>query len=852
MPHAVSAHILFIDAYDSFSNNIIALLETRIPAATVTVIKIDEEIADFPAFLRNFDAVVAGPGPGHPEYPKDIGHISRLWQLDKSELIPVLGICLGFQSLVLAFGGTVTALPSPLHGVAQRAISNGTSIFRGLETINPVHYHSLHARSDVDPKNRMGGSHSPEELRNSTLRGDLEPLAWVVDANLELSRSTEDRQSNPTAILVGIKHRTKPFSGVQFHPESICSDHGSRVIIDNWWSEVQQWHKQRKASMSIQSVDVKSSIPSSLLSVPRVLEASCELLYGQDDESLSFDFDWAVQKLDIRPRIDVSSTVIDRILPLDGHSVPKIYDILKLNQGNAVVLDSEPHQRPEVGTHSIVGALEHDTPILEYRVGAKTVDVRRGEQTQSIDLAPYGNSIFEYLKAFMEACKVEGNSEIPFWGGLVGYISYEACLETIGTQSPNPTTRPDISFAYVERSVVIDHQNQKVHVQSIKPTDDEWVDRISSRLAASSLRPTSIPPLVLDPVINYPSESKYCAKIRHCQEYICKGDSYELCLTNQATVQTRHLSDPWPLYLRLRSLNAAPFSAYVRLGAMTVLSSSPERFIRWTRPMSSKYILGETTSTVQFRPIKGTVKRYPSGPNGPAISLSQATEMLSTTKERAENLMIVDLIRHDLHGVVGSGNVCVPKLMVVEEYATLFQLVTVVEGTLISQGLSPSSLPSLSNSSANSPRSSGLVTPPSVEGEAYSLMIGAQRSIGGKIKKRKTGIDVLAASLPPGSMTGAPKCRSCTLLGQIEESQPRGIYSGVMGYMDVGGGGDFSVVIRSAFRWDNDSTSSNAEQQDHRDTWNVGAGGAITSLSTEDGEWEEMMTKLGSTLRMFE
>ncbi|KAL8806097.1 MAG: hypothetical protein Q9200_005177 [Gallowayella weberi] len=105
-------------------------------------------------------------------------------------------------------------------------------------------------------------------------------------------------------------------------------------------------------------------------------------------------------------------------------------------------------------------------------------------------------------------------------------------------------------------------------------------------------------------------------------------------------------------------------------------------------------------------------------------------------------------------------------------------------------------------------------------------------------------------------MTGAPKRRSCTLLRTIENEQPRGIYSGVLGYMDIGGGGDFSVVIRSAFRWDDDTynTSSSPhaqQQQQRRDKWTVGAGGAVTALSTEDGEWEEMIAKLLSTLRIF-
>jgi para-aminobenzoate synthetase len=106
------------------------------------------------------------------------------------------------------------------------------------------------------------------------------------------------------------------------------------------------------------------------------------------------------------------------------------------------------------------------------------------------------------------------------------------------------------------------------------------------------------------------------------------------------------------------------------------------------------------------------------------------------------------------------------------------------------------------------------------------------------------GIDVLAASLPPGSMTGAPKKRSCQLLRAIEEEKPRSIYSGVLGYMDVGGGGDFSVVIRTAYRWDDETTETG-------ETWRIGAGGAITDMSQEMSEWDEMNTKVDAVLRSF-
>ncbi|KAL9003987.1 MAG: hypothetical protein Q9188_003172 [Gyalolechia gomerana] len=841
MPHAATSCILFIDAYDSFTNNIVSLLESKIPAVKVITIKIDDTVPDFPAFLRHFDAVVAGPGPGHPENQNDAGLISELWKLSDHDILPVLGICLGFQSLVTAFGGTIRRLPAPRHGIVRKVTHDDSSIFRGVGCITPVQYHSLYA--EFDPNT---------EVSKAALK--LEPLAWDLRKDNDASAQLTEHWSNPHRILMAVKHREKPFYGVQFHPESICSDEGCERVVENWWLEAQQWNEQRE--------------------VRNVLEVDEILSKHVKPKNAVLDFE-ALQNRSLDPRIGWTASettsgllytsgtqlsscgsrrVVSRCLPLNSLSVPQICELLNVGDEDAVVLDAEPHQRPDVGIHSIIGVLRSDAMKLDYFIGDSKIHVRQGERYDLIDLTCFETHVFEYLKYFMYNCRTTGGSpDIPFWGGLIGYISYEACLETIKVRTSSIAGKPDMSFVFVERSVVVDHQRRQIHIQTIKgDNDDQWVQMISSRLATFPTKSSEVPIPKLDSVIAYPEAWSYKAKIRKCQEYIHSGDSYELCLTDRATINTNHLANPWPLYLRLRSLNAAPFSAYLRLGGMTLLSSSPERFMRWSRASTSYETLVEKTrSTVQFRPIKGTIKRHPHGPNKPATTLKQAKALLSTPKERAENLMIVDLIRHDLHGVVGSGNVCVPKLMVVEEYATLFQLVTVVEGALINQYPHLSNPPSLTTSPRSSPCSSRPPTPSSSTRPDTSVNHPYLHLSPTKPMTAKTGIDVLAASLPPGSMTGAPKSRSCALLRQIEEERPRGIYSGVVGYMDVGGGGDFSVVIRSAFRWDSDTTVEQQDGRGKRDTWNIGAGGAITSLSTEEGEWEEMMAKLGSTLQMF-
>ena len=890
--------VLFIDAYDSFSNNIIDLLETELQV-NVVVIKIDAIIDDFSAFVRSFSAVIAGPGPGHPARTNDVGLIGELWKLQADDIIPVLGICLGFQSLVHAFGGSVEPLPEARHGIPRIIRSCGKSIFRDHKKVHSIQYHSLHANlrhpanSSQDPESGFQGLWQPSEAVP-----ELIPLAWdFADDNHESMRN------NPYAILMAVMHTAKPFYGIQFHSESICSSASARAIISNWWQEAKTWtsyggrsleaglvHKSQLNMRTVKSY--KSNIHQSVVSSGR------EPLI---DDSVSQSCDIS-ECATILPNDSMLLTppatpkevqqVISAVVPANDLTVPGVCQLLDLTKNELIVLDSEMHQRDEVGIHSIIGIVSPESVKLEYYIKTNRVIQRSGETKSFVDLNSFPGSVFDYLKVFMAQYEAAGgNGAIPFWGGLIGYITYEACLETINIttkSAPYANERPDLSFVLIERSLVMSHREKIITIQSIRENDTAWVYSTANSLKSlTSPKPIdNIPSLSSE--IRYPSSNTYKSAIRSCQAEIRKGNAYELCLTNQSHIRsnTAHLS-PWHLHLRLRRFNAAPFSAYVRLGPLTLLSSSPERFLRWSRPERSSFDPDREIVKCQFRPIKGTVKKSRAQTGLPDVSLSEATAILSTPKERAENLMIVDLIRHDLHGVVGSGRVTVPKLMVVEEYETVFQLVTVIEGDLL-----------LENSANQSRKRRSCLDHKedlNIYGETLHKRAHVQSRSESKLgdsapakstndsnnKGLKSGIDVLASSLPPGSMTGAPKRRACQILQSLENREPRGIYSGVVGYLDAGGGGDFSVVIRSAVKWDKsnnqcgttvkggigDDTDSGlkdsnlSQRSEHSDPmtlgenteeqWTIGAGGAVTSLSTEDGEWEEMLTKLNSTLRLF-
>ena len=217
-------------------------------------------------------------------------------------------------------------------------------------------------------------------------------------------------------------------------------------------------------------------------------------------------------------------------------------------------------------------------------------------------------------------------------------------------------------------------------------------------------------------------KAEYLDRIRQCLHLIRAGESYEMCLTNQLLLETDLPALDY--YENLRRINPAPYAAYLQFGDTQIACSSPERFLKIDKH-----------GRVESRPIKGTIARD-----------HDPSELTSNERFRAENLMIVDLVRHDLSRVCEVGSVKVPRLMEVETYPTVHQLVSTITGQL-----SPG----------------------------------------------KTALDCVQAAFPGGSMTGAPKKRTMELLAQLEGA-PRGIYSGSLGYFDEDGSADLNIVIRTA------------------------------------------------------
>ncbi|KAI0869185.1 aminodeoxychorismate synthase [Hypoxylon argillaceum] len=827
--------ILFIDAYDSFSNNIVSLL-TTVLGADVDVLSIDPPHLDpksvgFKDALKKqvapYHAVVCGPGPGAPDVDKDVGIMKHIWDLEDEHLAPVLGICLGFQSLVVSCGAVVKRLRTGLHGMIREIdhlrTEEDKNVFADVPTFKATLYHSLHA--DVGQESVPAAEWQIAKWASPPLFPDIVPLAWTY----------ENRGDMVERILMGVRHRTKPFWGLQYHPESICTESAGHQVITNWFQEAMAWNRaigRNPESVSPRAI-IEGKLEASMLEDTRALNEYSPLL--RDDgvlASFGLDAKYLSRSIDIPLHIEV----------------PDVVEILQNDKSEFIVLDSASAKTRRTGLdvrgrYSII-ALDVDEALkLEYRTGEGHVTARTSSNsptaqgtTEKVNLRPR-ETIWQFLTDFWTKRRISDHeTPEPFIGGFMGYTTYELGLEGINVKLHDERlhSRPDLCFAWVTKSIVIDHLEGTLRIQTLLSSSDvegqKWLDSINDNLVQSPIWSDALPanfgkarqsdhqitpphtPTAghLTPTIAVPEAPEYEAKVRACQAFIAAGDSYELCLTDQTLItrprslledrpllhprdkqQPQHTSpSSWQLYRSLRTRQSAPFSSYLRLGSATLVSSSPERFLCFS-----------SAGLCSMRPMKGTVRK------SPAVSdLAAAGRVLHVPKEEAENLMIVDLVRHDLHRVCGPGRVRVPHLLRVEEYASVFQMISVVEGRL----------------------------PP-----------------GGAL----CGLDVLAASLPPGSMTGAPKKRSCEILQGLEgpRGAARSLYSGVVGYMDAAGRGDWSVTIRSLFRWDDENVPAvGGGAAVETETWHIGAGGAVTALSTPEGETDEMFTKLKGPVGVFE
>jgi para-aminobenzoate synthetase len=383
--------------------------------------------------------------------------------------------------------------------------------------------------------------------------------------------------------------------------------------------------------------------------------------------------------------------------------------------------------------------------VVTHDVAARAVTVTREDGVET-----YDETIFDYLRREQERLREAAPDDLPFdlACGFVGYLGYELKADC-GGERAYESPQPDAAFVFADRMLAFDHEEGHTYLLSLTDPADaaagkRWIAETAERLKSLPAMPESPaadavpadPPVDLDFTLAR-SRERYLRDIAVCRERLLDGETYEVCLTNQ--MATAADPDPLALYRELRRVNPAPFAAFLRFGELAVLSSSPERFLRVGRD-----------GWAEAKPIKGTARRGAT----PAEDVRLAEDLRTSEKNRAENLMIVDLLRNDLGRVCEIGTVHVPHLMQVETYETVHQLVSTVRGLL---------------------------------------------------RPDVTAPDCARACFPPGSMTGAPKKRTMEILDELEQA-PRGVYSGAIGYFGLGGGCDLSVTIRTIVLADGTAT----------------------------------------------
>lgn len=659
---------LLIDNYDSYTFNLYQLIAAV--AGEEPVVVRNDEVQWAQLAAHPWNRIVVSPGPGRPDRERDLG-IGRE-ALSQRE-IPVLGVCLGHQGLALVNGASVVRGEKIVHGRISRVFHRADGLFAGIpQGFRAVRYHSL----IVEP----------------LPPASLEAVAWAEDGT-----------------LMAIRARDRACWGVQFHPESIGTEHGAQLIAN--FIALTPARRSRHAGRA-------PALPASTV-VPGGRAPACP-----------------------SGAVGISHRVLD-----GARDAERAFAALFGEREAAFWLDSS-RVDPALSRFSFMGAALGELGAeIRYRVGGSqlTVTPAVGGPPQS---GVHSETLLHYLSR--ELARLHTDSpELPFDlnGGFVGYLGYELKADC-GATAAHEAELPDAFVLLADRLVVIDHLLEQTHVLALSAGgDDDGLAAADAWLAATAAALADLPALDQPPMLDHGEAAlafalrrgreHYLANIETCKRLLECGESYEICLTN--TLALPAIGDPFELYRVLRRVNPAPYSAYLRMREGAILSSSPERYLRVTRDR-----------TAEAKPIKGTARRAAE----PAADATARDALVRSPKERAEHLMIVDLLRNDLGLVSQIGSVHVLKLMDVESYETVHQLVSTIRG---------------------------------------------------RLRDDVDVVDAISATFPGGSMTGAPKLRTMEIIDALEGAA-RGVYSGALGFLALNGTADLSIVIRTLVTTDAGAT----------------------------------------------
>ncbi|EGW21099.1 aminodeoxychorismate synthase component I [Methylobacter tundripaludum] len=393
----------------------------------------------------------------------------------------------------------------------------------------------------------------------------------------------------------------------------------------------------------------------------------------------------------------------------------------------AVFLDSGfPHSNQ--GRYDIIAA----EPVCTLVTHGEITEITRNGATLKSTENPF--DLVKQQLRFSPSFKLEaGFDDLPFNGGAIGYFAYDLArrLEALPTIAEDAEHIAEMAVGIYEWAVIVDHHRQKSYLVG-NCDRQKWQDLIN-QFSQLPVRPDCPAFKVVGEIKSNMDKDSYVHAFNRIKHYLKEGDCYQVNLAQRFVADCE--GDPWTAYQTLRKLNAAPFSCYLNLPEVQVLSSSPERFLKLT------------DGVVETKPIKGTRPRKPDY----AEDQQQIKNLEASNKDRAENLMIVDLLRNDISKTCKNGSVKVPVLFDVESYATVHHLVSTVTGVLADN---------------------------------------------------QHALDLLKSCFPGGSITGAPKIRSMEIIEELEPNR-RGVYCGAIGYIGFNGNMDTNIAIRTLVHSEN-------------------------------------------------
>jgi|Deesub1362A_J573_1020465.scaffolds.fasta_scaffold01466_1 para-aminobenzoate synthetase component 1 len=439
-------------------------------------------------------------------------------------------------------------------------------------------------------------------------------------------------------------------------------------------------------------------------------------------------------------------------LPLDISPREALERLLQLS--HPVLLESALKEK-EIGRYSLLSA---EPFLILKNKDAETTLYKNGKKEKKLSQNPF-DAVEEHLRKY----EISEQVDLPFAGGAIGYFSYDLNqhLEKLPNWAQDDLNLPHLYLAFYDWGILYDHFKKEtllIYLENREAVDKALQIKKTLLEGNKGEDPLKVYPKKVKLKSNF-SQKGYLEAVKKAKEYIFNGDIFQVNLSQR--LEAPLFLSPFSLYKVLQEINPSPFAAFLGFEDSTIVSSSPERFLKVKN--------GE----VETRPIKGT---RPRGKN-PQEEEKLYWELFFSEKDRAENVMIVDLERNDLGKVCEVGSVKVRELFRVEKYATVLHLVSIVKGTLR---------------------------------ENVSL------------------IDLLKATFPGGSITGAPKVRAMEIIEELEPTK-RNVYTGSIGYLSFNKRMDLNIAIRTFIV--------------KEDTAFFQVGGGIVADSDPEAEYQETMDK---------